>query len=489
MHFELLLVILETENVFRGEDMNKTIFQYFEWYLNKEDNLWEQMEEEAQKLRNHGVTDLWLPPAYKGIHGDKDAGYGVYDLFDLGEFDQKNSLKTKYGSKEDYLKAVRAIKEAGMSVLPDIVFNHKMGADEKESVEVEVINPVLRSEVLGQTEIEAWTKFTFPKRNGKYSDFEWNKKHFKGIDYAVNQTKDQLYRFKGKSWDKNIDRELYNYDYLMGADVDVEDPEVFQELVDFGQWYHDLIAYDGFRLDAVKHINFGFFKKWIQALDIDKELFVIGEYWSHDVRALTNYLMEEEFSMSLFDVPLHYNFYEASKKGARYDMRDIFKGTLVLSNPDYAITFVDNHDTQLGQSLESWVNPWFKRLAYALILLRPHGIPTVFYGDYYGVKQQKLRAVKDLPLMMTLRQSYVHSKFRDYLDDPECIGWTFESGLVVLMSNGERRLKKMHLGIENANKVFEDRVNENHPDVLVDEKGNAIFEVDGKDIALYLEKE
>lgn len=469
--------------------MKKIIFQYFEWYLDKEDYLWRQVKEDAGDLRDHGVTDLWLPPAYKGIHGNTDAGYGVYDLFDLGEFNQKNSIATKYGTKEEYLEAVQTLQSFGIGVLPDIVFNHKMGADEKETVEVEIINPVLRSEVLGETEIEAWTKFNFPIREGKHSQFVWDKRHFKGIDYAVNKNKDQLYRFKGKEWDENIDRELHNYDYLMGADVDVEDPEVFQELVEFGQWYNSLINYNGFRLDAVKHINFGFFKKWIEAMDLGKELFVIGEYWSHDVRALNNYLMEEEFSMSLFDVPLHYNFYEASKKGARYDMRDLFKGTLVLNNPEYAITFVDNHDTQIGQSLESWINPWFKRLAYALTLLRPHGIPTVFYGDYYGVKIQKLKPAKDLPLMMKLRKTHTEGKFRDYMDDPECIGWTYESGLVVLMSNDERRLKKMHLGKNNANKLFEDVINPEHPDVLIDEKGNGIFEVDGKDIAIYLEKE
>ena len=43
-----------------------------------------------------GVTALWLPPAYKGAGGDKDVGYGVYDLYDLGEFNQKGSVPTKY---------------------------------------------------------------------------------------------------------------------------------------------------------------------------------------------------------------------------------------------------------------------------------------------------------------------------------------------------------------------------------------------------------
>ena len=53
-------------------------------------------------------------------------------------------------------------------------------------------------------------------------------------------------------------------------------------------------------------------------------------------------------------------------------------------NPLLAVTFVDNHDSQPGQALASWVADWFKPLAYALILLRRDGYPCVFYGDYFG---------------------------------------------------------------------------------------------------------
>ena len=40
------------------------------------------------------------------------------------------------------------------------------------------------------------------------------------------------------------------------------------------------------------------------------------------------------------------------------------------------------------QALESWVEPWFKPLAYALILLRREGYPCVFYPDYYGAEYE-----------------------------------------------------------------------------------------------------
>ena len=54
-----------------------------------------------------GVTALWLPPAAKAQDGPNDVGYGVYDL---GEFDQKGPVRTKYGTKAEYLAAIAALR-------------------------------------------------------------------------------------------------------------------------------------------------------------------------------------------------------------------------------------------------------------------------------------------------------------------------------------------------------------------------------------------
>lgn len=66
---------------------NGTMVQYFEWYM-PEDMLWKQLKEEAPRLTDEGITGVWIPPCYKGAAGSTDVGYGVYDLYDLGEFDQ-----------------------------------------------------------------------------------------------------------------------------------------------------------------------------------------------------------------------------------------------------------------------------------------------------------------------------------------------------------------------------------------------------------------
>ena len=89
-------------------------------------------------------------------------------------------------------------------------------------------------------------------------------------------------------------------------------------------------------------------------------------------------------------VPLHYNFYNASNSNGQYDMRRILDNTLVKEYPKLAVTFVDNHDTQPGQALYSWVQDWFKPLAYALILLRKVGYLSILYGDFCGISHDNI---------------------------------------------------------------------------------------------------
>jgi hypothetical protein len=69
---------------------NGTIIQYFHWYYGNtvaDPDLWELVRQNAPDLSRRGISALWLPPPYKGAAGVNDVGYGIYDLYDLGEFD------------------------------------------------------------------------------------------------------------------------------------------------------------------------------------------------------------------------------------------------------------------------------------------------------------------------------------------------------------------------------------------------------------------
>ena len=96
---------------------NQTAMQYFEWYLPSDGQHWNNLAEDAQHLADLGISHVWMPPAFKATNKD-DVGYGVYDLFDLGEFDQKGTIRTKYGLKEEYLNAINQLKNVGIIPWP-----------------------------------------------------------------------------------------------------------------------------------------------------------------------------------------------------------------------------------------------------------------------------------------------------------------------------------------------------------------------------------
>lgn len=117
---------------------NITLMQFFEWYLPNNGLFWRLCSNEASNLSKIGINMVWLPPAYKGANGSTSVGYDVYDTYDLGEFNQKGSVATKYGTKEEYLNAVKSFQDNNIKVLADIVLNHMMGADETEEVYADV---------------------------------------------------------------------------------------------------------------------------------------------------------------------------------------------------------------------------------------------------------------------------------------------------------------------------------------------------------------
>lgn len=100
----------------------------------------------------------------------------------------------------------------------------------------------------------------------------------------------------------------------------------------------------------------------------------------------------------------------------RTDLRKIFDGSLVQVRPADSVTLVDNHDTQPGQALESWISAAFKPLAYALILWRGDGYPCVFAGDLYGIREPKMEPMSQLSDFIRVRKLFAYGPTRDYFD-------------------------------------------------------------------------
>jgi alpha-amylase len=71
----------------------------------------------------------------------KSNGYDVYDLYDLGEFEQKGARHTKWGTKEELVHLADTADKHGIGILFDAVLNHKSGADHSETVTAIKVDP------------------------------------------------------------------------------------------------------------------------------------------------------------------------------------------------------------------------------------------------------------------------------------------------------------------------------------------------------------
>ncbi|MCX8997281.1 alpha-amylase [Rhizobiaceae bacterium BDR2-2] len=487
----------------------RTLLQFFHWYYPDGGRLWQEVAEKAESLAAMGITDVWLPPAGKGASGGYSVGYDAYDLFDLGEFEQKGSVATKYGDRAALEHAAATLRSNGLRVIHDVVFNHKMGADEKERVRVRRVNPDDRTEIDDETfEALAYTRFDFPGRQGKHSQFVWDAKCFSGVDHIEDPDENGIFRLVNEygdgEWNTEVDEENGNFDYLMGADVEFRNRAVYEELKFWGRWMAEQVPVDGFRLDAAKHIPAWFFRDWVGHMrdTVSRELFVVAEYWHPDMDALKTYLDLVDQQLMLFDVALHHRFHDAAREGAGFDLRTIFDGSLVSAVPDHAVTLVDNHDTQPLQSLEAPVEPWFKSLAYALILLREQGVPCVFYPDLYGASYTDtggdggehtidMPAIACLPKLIEARRRFANGPQTDLFDDPDCIafvrhGTEDHPGCVVVLTNGAETAKPVELGAGQAHTTFRDFLEHRADEITTDDAGRADFPVGGGSVSVWV---
>ena len=187
---------------------------------------------------------------------------------------------------------------------------------------------------------------------------------------------------------------------------------------------------------------------------------------------------------------------EASKNGD-YDIRRIFDNTLVKEHPGLAVTFVDNHDSQPRQALESFVDDWFKKIAYGIILLQKDGYPTVFWGDYMGMGEPvNSNGHKDMiENLMYIRREFAYGEQDMYYESDKLLGFVrhgdenHNKKLAVLISTGDMATLRMFVGEEEAGKIYKEYTGDNLNEVTIDDEGFGEFEVGPGTITCWSEKD
>jgi len=486
---------------------NGVMLQGFHWYTPKGGTHWKWLKSQLPAFEKAGFTAIWLPPPGKCDPAD-DEGYAPYDRWDLGKYNQKGQVDTRYGSEQDLRDLCSEAGNHNLQIYIDAVFNHMASADKTEWVKAIVVSHDNRNQEIGDwIDIQAWTKFEFTERlkdpeGRQRSAKTWTAEDFDAVDFAENLKSwgFTIFKIKGKTFETEVSRENGNYDYLCYADIDMDSASAKDDLKRWGLWMLRDIKADGFRFDGLKHIRTFFFKEFVQLMKTHfPDHFSMGEYWDSNTRNLHQFIRNTGGMISLNDVPLQLRFYEISKAFPRnsYDLRNLVQGTLSAEQPSLAVTFVENHDTQPCQYLERTVEPWFKPWAYAFILLREQGYPTIFLPDWTGADYtDKNRHVVlhshqwVLRRLMAARFHCARGHQQDYFDHPNTVGWVRygndqHAGLAAVISNGSREgWKWMHTGRPDT--PYVDILEHRKENILTNDQGWGCFTVNPESCSVWV---
>ena len=318
-------------------DCPRAARQEFQW--------WNHVRGHVAALAEAGFGALWLPPVHKAANsGGPSMGYDPYDYYDLGEFDQKGSVNTWFGSKEELLALIGAVHANGMEVIADFVVNRCSGADAQE------LNPI--------TGEQRWTRFE--PASGKFRrDWEC---------FLPN-----LYESRDEG------------SYGAMPDLSHRNPYVFGEILKLARWLVEEIGFDGFRYDYVK----GYGANTVTAVQEYRyrragklvKPSSVAEYWDN-TRPIERWIDITNFSdqnpVRAFDFPLRETLKSICDQYG-FGLRNlVHRPSLAKDVNRSAVTFVENHD--LRDQGRGIVND--KMLAYGYILTH-EGSPCVFWKDYF----------------------------------------------------------------------------------------------------------
>lgn len=283
--YSILLLAVFGKPIFAGGlplTADSIIFQAFYWDVPAGGTWYNTIAAAAPALKEAGFTHFWFPPPTKGMGGANTMGYDLYDNYDLGQYYQKGTTETRFGS----LAELQAAAAACENVLLDLVANHMMGGQQQ-------VDPAD-----GKT---YWQKFQYV-----HGTFEKDPACFHP---SLPDTCD-----------------LCNgNDYLMGEDVCHNSPYMFDGHLQWSQWMKNTVGnVSGFRLDAVKHYSRDMARAFGTVGDC------MGEYW--DIAANIVNWMNYTGNYAV-DFPLYY-----ALQGNAADL--VGAG---LNHPK-SVSFVTNHD-------------------------------------------------------------------------------------------------------------------------------------------------
>ncbi|MGL1889352.1 MAG: DUF1939 domain-containing protein [Reichenbachiella sp.] len=153
---------------------NDVMMQAFYWNLpvdeiNLNGTWWDNLASKSTDMKNAGFTGLWLPAPSKGNWGIVDMGYGVYDHYDLGNYNQKGSIETRFGSRSELESMIATMHntaggQSSIDVYADIILNHVYSDDNNEEV-----NPAVKDYMFAQAYTNGSQHIPYPANEIKWT--------------------------------------------------------------------------------------------------------------------------------------------------------------------------------------------------------------------------------------------------------------------------------------------------------------------------------
>jgi len=129
---------------------NDVMMQAFYWDVpvdaaNYNGTWWDNLKNKSTILKNAGIKGIWVPSPAKGNFGIYDMGYGIFDPYDLGNYNQKGTTETRFGSRLELEQMISTMHTNQIDVYADIVLNHLYTGDSEDES-----NPAVKQYVFDQ---------------------------------------------------------------------------------------------------------------------------------------------------------------------------------------------------------------------------------------------------------------------------------------------------------------------------------------------------
>ena len=332
-----------------ASDYSGVMLQGFSWDSYNESQ-WKVLEKQANELK--GYIDLvWLPQSGKCMETTQVMGYMPYYYF---------NQNSSFGSEAELRSLITKFKAAGIGAIADVVINHR--------------------------NTEGW--YTFPAETYKGVTYQMQStdicKNDDGGETATQAAKN------GVSLSQNNDE---GTDFGGCRDIDHKSENVQKVIKAYLKYLKDDLGYTGFRYDMVKGFDGSHVADYNDATGVE---YSVGEYWDGNDK-IESWINRTNKKSAAFDFQFRYNVRDAVNGAANGKVTTSSDWSKLNSNDNlmhdanyrrYAVTFVENHDTQYRSAKEQ-NDPLRKdTIAANAYMLAMPGTPCIFQPHWNAYKSE-----------------------------------------------------------------------------------------------------